>query len=34
VFEKQNIPIYSIAWLNWTAGNVLTTNQKNGVVRI
>ena len=34
VFEKQNIPISSIAWLDWTAGNFMTTNQKNGVVRI
>ena len=29
VFEKQTIDITSIAWLDWTAGNFVTSNSRN-----
>lgn len=34
IFEKQSISITSIAWMDWTAGNFLTTNGKNGIVKV
>lgn len=33
-FERQPIPITSIDWLDWTAGNFISTNAKNGSVKI
>ncbi len=33
-FEKQNLPISSIAWMDWTAGNFISTNAKTGVIKV
>jgi WD40 repeat protein len=34
VFEKQHSPITGIAWLDWTAGNFISTNEKSGIGKI
>jgi len=34
VFEKQPAGVSSIAWLDWTAGNFVSSNKKNGTLRI
>jgi WD40 repeat protein len=34
IFEKQHSPISGIAWLDWTAGNFISTNEKTGVGRV
>eukprot|EP01034_Spumella_vulgaris_P023701 gene23701-29947_t len=34
VFDKQSLPITSIAWLDWTAGNFLSTNSRNSSFKI
>ncbi len=33
-FEKQNLPISSISWMDWTAGNFISTNTKTGVIKV
>jgi WD40 repeat protein len=33
VFEKQNVSITSIAWLDWAAGSFISTNDKTGIVK-
>ena len=33
-FEKQSSGITAIAWLDWTAGNFVSTNSKNGILKI
>ena len=33
-FEKQPTGVTSISWLDWTAGNFVSTNPKNGIVKI
>eukprot|EP01038_Epipyxis_sp_PR26KG_P004746 gene4746-6657_t len=33
-FEKQNVHITSIAWMDWTAGNFISTNSKNGNFKV
>lgn len=33
-FEKQPLNITSIAWMEWTAGNFITTNGKNGNLKV
>jgi len=34
VFDKQGAGITSIAWLDWTAGNFVSTNSKTGTLRV
>lgn len=34
VFDKQSVAITSIAWLDWTAGNFVSTNGKNNVLKV
>ena len=34
IFERMHHPISAIAWLDWTAGNFITTNEKTGHARI
>jgi WD40 repeat protein len=34
VFDKQNIAITAIAWLDWTPGNFVSTNAKNNFVKV
>jgi WD40 repeat protein len=33
-FEKQGIGISSIAWMSWTAGNFVSTNNKTGILKV
>lgn len=33
-FDKQGIGISSIAWMSWTAGNFVSTNNKTGVLKV
>ena len=33
-FEKQPTGITAIAWLDWTAGNFVSTNSKNGILKV
>jgi len=34
VFEKQPTGVTSIAWLDWTAGNFVSSNKKNGTLKV
>lgn len=33
-FEKQNVSITSIAWMDWTAGSFVSTNSKTGTLKM
>ncbi len=33
-FEKQPLAITSVLWLDWTAGNFLTTNSRNHILKV
>jgi hypothetical protein len=32
IFEKQSTGISSLAWLDWTAGNFISSNPKTGLL--
>ena len=34
IFEKQSISITSIAWMDWTAGNFVSSNSKNSNLKV
>jgi len=34
VFDKQPAGVTSIAWLDWTAGNFVSSNKKNGTMKV
>lgn len=34
IFETQNTRITSIAWMDWTAGNFISTNSVTGIVKV
>mgnify|MGYP003706057019 CR=1 FL=1 len=34
VFDKQPAGITSLAWMDWTAGNFVSTNAKNGTLKV
>lgn len=34
IFERQTMPITSIAWMHWTPGNFVTANSKNGFLKV